>query len=56
MEELTDGQRVLPLFRVRAAKGAVLDSLELSWVDANDNAGSVSLPVGTRFSGSPCTV
>lgn len=53
--ELTDGQRVLPLFRVRAAKGARLDGLSLSWTDANDISGTVTLPVGTRFSGSRCT-
>jgi hypothetical protein len=54
--ELTDGQRVLPLFRVRAAEGALLDSLELSWTDANDIGGTVTLPVGTRFRGGRCTV
>ncbi len=53
--ELTDGQRVLPLFRVRAAKGALLDGLELSWTDANDTGGTVTLPVGTRFSRGRCT-
>lgn len=53
--ELMDGQRVLPLFRVRAAKGALLDSLELSWTDPDDNGGTVTLPVGTRFGGGPCT-
>jgi hypothetical protein len=54
--ELTDGQRVLPLFRVRAAKGALLDALELSWTDANDDSGTVALPVGTRFSGGRCAL
>lgn len=53
---LTDGQRVLPLFRVRAAKGALLDSLELSWTDANDSGGTVTLPLGTSFSGGRCTL
>lgn len=54
--ELTDGQRVLPLIRVRAPKGALLDTLKLSWTDAKYNSGTVNLPVGTRFSGGRCTL
>lgn len=52
--EMTDGQRVLPLIRVRTAKGAVLDGIELSWTDAGGRGGTVTLPIDTTFSGAPC--
>jgi hypothetical protein len=51
---LADGQRLLPLFAVRGGPGSTLDGLVLTYVDAGDNSGRVTLPIGTRFDGGTC--